>query len=109
MSLLSKIFSNGNVGQENNEVINTNRSEFSMVVEDIFTIIGRGTVVTGKIERGSIKVGDIIRINNTTKVEISGIEMFRSKLDEASEGDNVGLLLKDITKKDIKKGDILSK
>lgn len=84
-------------------------SEFSMTVEDVFTITGRGTVATGKIEKGSISVGDTVSINGEKKVKVTGIEMFRKNTNTATAGDNVGLLLSDVTKSDICRGQVLSK
>ncbi len=85
---------------------------FRMTVEDIFSIRGRGTVVVGKIESGSLRVGDKIRITrqnggigNTSVV--SGLEMFRKTLKEATAGDSVGVLLKDVAKGDLQRGDSL--
>lgn len=83
---------------------------FRMTVEDIFSIKGRGTVVTGKIESGTIKVGDEIIIqgkNGEKKTTVTGVEMFRKMLDQAKAGDNVGILLKNISKNDIQQGDVM--
>jgi elongation factor Tu len=83
---------------------------FRMTVEDVFSIKGRGTVVTGKIESGTIKVGDEISIqgkNGEKKTIVSGIEMFRKTMSQANAGDNVGLLLKDIAKPNVQQGDVL--
>lgn len=88
-------------------------SDFHITVEDVFTITGRGTVITGCIESGCINVGDTVklkRLNGSSKdVTVTGIEMFRKILDSAQAGDNVGLLLHGITKNDISKGDVLFK
>ncbi len=76
---------------------------FLMPVEDIFSISGRGTVVTGRIERGIVKVGEeveIVGIRPTTKTVVTGVEMFRKLLDQGQAGDNVGLLLRGIERKD---------
>jgi len=84
---------------------------FRMTVEDIFSIKGRGTVVTGKIESGTIKVGDEISIqgkNGEKKTTVTGIEMFRKTMGQANAGDNVGLLLKNIAKPDVQQGDVLA-
>jgi len=84
---------------------------FRMTVEDVFFIRGRGTVATGKIEQGLLKVGDeltLTRQGATRKVVVSGIETFRKQIPQAAAGDNVGLLLKDLTKDDVKTGDVLS-
>lgn len=85
---------------------------FLLPVEDVFTITGRGTVATGKIDRGTIKVNDeaeIIGIKDTTKTVITGLEMFRKLLDEAYAGDNVGALLRGINREEIQRGQVLAK
>ncbi len=84
---------------------------FLMPVEDIFSIEGRGTVVTGKIERGIIKVNDeveIVGLRDTTKTVVTGIEMFRKSLDEGMAGDNAGILLRGTKKDDIERGQVLA-
>ena len=83
---------------------------FRMTVEDVFFIRGRGVVVTGQIESGTLNVNDEIYIrrqNSSRRVTITGIEMFRKILDQAKAGDNVGVLLRDIDKQDVQKGDVL--
>ncbi|OJI08765.1 MAG: elongation factor Tu [Candidatus Vogelbacteria bacterium CG22_combo_CG10-13_8_21_14_all_37_9] len=85
---------------------------FLMPVEDIFSIEGRGTVVTGRIERGSVKVGEeveVVGIKATIKTTITGIEMFNRSLDEGIAGDNAGLLLRSLKKDDITRGQVLAK
>ena len=85
---------------------------FLMPVEDVFTITGRGTVATGRVERGTIKLNDeveLVGIKPTRKVVITGIEMFRKSLDEARSGDNAGLLLRGIQRTEIEKGQVLAK
>jgi elongation factor Tu len=86
---------------------------FLMPVEDVFTITGRGTVATGRVERGKIKVGDEIELiglmEETRKTTITGIEMFRKELDEGRAGDNMGALLRGIEKEDLKRGQVLAK
>ncbi len=85
---------------------------FLMPVEDIFTIEGRGTVVTGRIERGKVKVGEeveIVGINPTTKTTVTGIEMFNKSLDEGLAGDNAGILLRGTKKEDITRGQVIAK
>ena len=85
---------------------------FLMPVEDVFTITGRGTVATGRVERGQIKTGDeveIVGITESKKTVITGIEMFRKILDFAEAGDNVGLLLRGIQRTDIQRGQVLCK
>lgn len=81
---------------------------FELVVEDVFTITGRGTVVTGKIASGSIKVGeDVIILPSSINTTVMGIEMFRKSLDYAQAGDNVGILLRGVTREDIQRGNKL--
>lgn len=85
---------------------------FLMAVEDVFGISGRGTVATGQIERGTVKVGDeveIVGLGATRKTTIIGVEMFRKLLDEGHAGDNVGLILRDVTREQIERGQILCK
>ncbi len=85
---------------------------FLMPVEDIFTIQGRGTVATGRVERGKVKVNEtveIVGIRPTTKTVVTGVEMFKKLLDEGTAGDNVGLLLRGIERKDIERGQVISK
>ncbi|GIW64008.1 MAG: elongation factor Tu [Patescibacteria group bacterium] len=85
---------------------------FLMPVEDVFTIQGRGTVVTGRVERGTLKVGEeieIVGLRPTHKTVVTGIEMFRKSLDEALPGDNVGVLLRGVEKDDVERGQVLSK
>jgi elongation factor Tu len=86
--------------------------EFLMPVEDIFSISGRGTVVTGRIERGKVKVGEeieIVGLRPTVKKVVTGVEMFRKLLDEGQAGDNVGLLLRGTERKDVERGQVLAK
>ncbi len=83
---------------------------FRMTVADVFFIRGRGTVVTGQIESGTINVNDEIylrRSNSSRRVVVSGIEMFRKLLNQAQAGENVGILLRDVVKQEIEKGDVL--
>jgi elongation factor Tu len=85
---------------------------FIMPIEDVFTIQGRGTVVTGKVERGILKLNEeieIVGIKPTKKTVVTGIEMFNKLLDEAQAGDNVGTLLRGIEKKDVERGQVLAK
>ena len=85
---------------------------FLMPIEDVFSISGRGTVVTGRIERGIIKVGEemeIVGLKDTTKTTCTGVEMFRKLLDEGRAGDNVGVLLRGTKREDIMRGQVLSK
>lgn len=83
--------------------------EFKMTVEDVFTITGRGTVVTGHVESGSVQINDTVLINGSRPVVVTGIEMFRKTLDVAVAGDNCGILLRDVTRDEISQGDVLSK
>ncbi|HET9866979.1 MAG TPA: elongation factor Tu [Nitrospira sp.] len=85
---------------------------FLMPVEDIFTIQGRGTVATGRVERGKVKVNEqveIVGIRPTTKTVVTGVEMFKKLLDEGVAGDNVGLLLRGTERKDIERGQVIAK
>ena len=85
---------------------------FLMPIEDIFSISGRGTVVTGRIERGIIKVGEeieIVGIRDTQKTTCTGVEMFRKLLDEGRAGDNVGVLLRGTKREEVERGQVLSK
>jgi elongation factor Tu len=84
---------------------------FLMPVEDIFTISGRGTVATGRVERGKVKVGEeieIVGIRPTVKRVVTGVEMFRKLLDEGLAGDNVGLLLRGTDKKEVERGQVIA-
>ena len=84
---------------------------FLMPVEDVFSISGRGTVATGRIERGIVKVGEeveIIGIKETTKTTVTGVEMFRKLLDEGRAGDNVGLLLRGVKREEIERGQVIA-
>jgi len=86
--------------------------DFLMAVEDVFSITGRGTVATGRVERGKVKVGDpveIVGIKPTRETTVTGVEMFRKLLDEAQAGDNIGVLLRGIEKKDIERGQVVAK
>jgi elongation factor Tu len=85
---------------------------FLMPVEDVFSISGRGTVATGRIERGLVKVGEeveVVGIKDTAKTIVTGVEMFRKLLDQGMAGDNVGLLLRGIKREDIERGQVLCK
>ncbi len=85
---------------------------YLMPVEDVFSISGRGTVATGRIERGIVKVGEeieIVGIKDTTKTTVTGVEMFRKLLDEGRAGDNVGILLRGTKREDIERGQVLAK
>ena len=83
-----------------------------MPVEDVFSISGRGTVVTGRVERGVINVGDeieIVGIKDTTKTTCTGVEMFRKLLDSGEAGDNIGALLRGVSRDEVQRGQVLSK
>ena len=85
---------------------------FLMAVEDVFTITGRGTVATGRIERGKVKIGDkveLVGIRNTRETTVTGIEMFKKQLEEGLAGDNAGILLRGLEKKDIERGMVIAK
>ncbi len=86
--------------------------DFLMAVEDVFSITGRGTVATGRIERGIVKVGDtveIVGLKDTRSTTVTGVEMFKKSLDQGMAGDNAGLLLRGIQKEDIERGMVLAK
>ena len=86
--------------------------DFLMPIEDVFSISGRGTVVTGRVERGKVKVGEeieIVGIRDTRKTTVTGVEMFRKLLDEGQAGDNLGCLLRGIEKNDVERGQVLAK
>jgi elongation factor Tu len=89
----------------------TSDAFFRMTIQDVFYIRGRGTVVTGQIEAGTLRLNDEIQIARSglaqRAVMVSGIEMFRKQLTEAKAGDNVGVLLRDVQKQDIQQGDVL--
>jgi len=92
--------------------VRDNDKPFLMPIEDVFTISGRGTVVTGRVERGIAKVNEemeIVGIKDTKKTVITGVEMFKKTLDEARAGDNVGLLLRGVEKEDVIRGQVIAK
>ncbi|HET6763999.1 MAG TPA: elongation factor Tu, partial [Longimicrobiaceae bacterium] len=94
------------------EPVRETEKAFLMPVEDVFSITGRGTVATGRIERGIIKVGETVEIvgmNSEKSTTVTGVEMFRKLLDEGRAGDNVGLLLRGVAKTDIERGMVLAK
>ena len=89
-----------------------NDKPFLMSIEDVFTITGRGTVVTGRVERGQLKLNDtveIVGLKPTKSTVVTGIEMFRKQLDYAEAGDNAGVLLRGIDRKDVERGQVLAK
>ncbi len=84
---------------------------FLMPIEDVFSISGRGTVVTGRVEKGSVKVGEeveIVGFKDTTKTVVTGVEMFRKILDEGQAGDNIGVLLRGVKREEIERGQVLA-
>ncbi|MBL7072993.1 MAG: elongation factor Tu, partial [Candidatus Omnitrophica bacterium] len=84
---------------------------FLMPIEDVFSITGRGTVGTGRIERGQVKVGEeveVVGLTDTKKTTVTGVEMFRKLLDSGQAGDNVGILLRGVEKKDLARGQVLA-
>jgi elongation factor Tu len=86
--------------------------DFLMPIEDVFTISGRGTVVTGRVERGMVKVGEeieIVGITPTQKTVVTGVEMFRKVLDEGRAGDNIGVLLRGVKREEVERGQVLAK
>src|SRR6187401_460244 len=85
---------------------------FLMPIEDVFSISGRGTVVTGRVERGIVKVGEeveIVGLKDTTKTVVTGVEMFRKLLDQGEAGDNIGALLRGLKREDVERGQVLAK
>ena len=92
--------------------VRDNDKPFLMSIEDVFTITGRGTVVTGRVERGQLKLNEeveIVGIKDTRKSVVTGIEMFRKSLDYAEAGDNAGVLLRGINREDVERGQVLAK
>jgi len=86
--------------------------DFMMPVEDVFSITGRGTVATGKVDRGQVRVGDVVEIigfKDTSSTTVTGVEMFRKLLDYAEAGDNIGALLRGVARDDIERGQVLAK
>ena len=82
-----------------------------MPIEDVFSISGRGTVVTGRVERGKVKVGEeveIVGFRDTAKTVVTGVEMFRKILDEGQAGDNIGVLLRGLKREDVERGQVLA-
>ena len=93
--------------------VRDNEKPFLMPIEDIFSITGRGTVVTGRIETGTIHVNDPAEIvgfsDKPKQTVVTGVEMFRKLLDQGEAGDNVGLLLRGIDKKEVRRGEVIAK
>jgi len=104
--------STGSVEEGTNTTYDENGA-FLFSIEDVFTITGRGTVVTGNVQRGKLKVGDTVQIVGLSEeiltTEVTGIEMFREQKDEATVGDNAGIVLKDITREQVQRGQVLAK
>ncbi len=111
MGLFDKLFGSREIKDETPiyEPPTVSDGSFHFVIEDVFTITGRGTVVTGRVDSGDVKVGDMVNIGGRITTEVTGIEMFRKKLDYAKEGDNCGILLKDISRNDINRVDTITK
>lgn len=113
MSFFKKLFGSGDDAQTFEPPSLADLEPFRMPIEDVFSISGRGTVVTGKVERGVIKVGDTVVIKGGAgapiKTTVTGIEMFRKLADTAKAGDNVGCLLKGVGPQDVQRGQVLSK
>ena len=81
---------------------------FRMTVEDVFAIRNRGAVATGRVESGSLRVGDTVQIDGTLEARVDGIEVFRKSIDEAKVGDNIGVLFKGIGKSQLNRGSVLT-
>ena len=81
---------------------------FKMTVEEVFAIRNRGVVATGRVESGTVRVGDTVHINGGPGVTVTAIEMFRKQLDEANVGENVGVLMKGIERNQLNRGDVLT-
>jgi elongation factor Tu len=79
-----------------------------MTVEDVFAIRNRGTVATGRVESGALRVGDTIQIDGTLEACVDGIEVFRKSIDQANVGDNIGVLFKDVEKRQLNRGSVLT-
>jgi len=114
MNFLKKLFGSSDDAQTFEPPSYQNpRQPFRMTIEDVFSISGRGTVVTGKVESGTIKVGDAVEISGGTgspvKSKVTGIEMFRKITDTAKAGDNIGCLLQGVNPQDVERGRVLTK
>ncbi|MDT5323939.1 MAG: hypothetical protein QOF25_1091 [Mycobacterium sp.] len=79
-----------------------------MTIEDVFSIRGRGTVATGRVESGQLRVGDEVRVNDTIAVTVDGIEAFRKELTEAGPEDNIGVLFRTLERSELNRGDVLT-
>ena len=108
MSLFGKLFGNKD-DIKDYPSFTTGNGKFHFIIDDVFTVTGRGTVVTGKVVSGEVHIGDIVNISGRVNTEVMGIEMFRKKLDVAQDGDVCGIFLKDISREEVHKGDYLTK
>ncbi len=81
---------------------------FRMTVEDVFAIRNRGIVATGRVESGTLRVGDTVQIDGTLEARVDAIEVFRKSIDEANVGDNIGVLFKDVEKSQLNRGSVLT-
>jgi translation elongation factor EF-Tu-like GTPase len=81
---------------------------FRMTIEDVFSIRGRGTVVTGRVESGQLRVGDEVRVNGALVVTVDGIEAFRKKVSEANPGDTIGVVFRSLERSQLNRGDVLT-
>ena len=111
MGILNSLFGSREMKDETPKPLEnaTTTGNFYFIVDDVFTITGRGTVVTGKVDSGEVHIGDTVSISERMSSEVVGIEMFRKTADSAREGDTCGILLKGINRNDIHKGDYLTK
>lgn len=108
MSLFGKLFGNKD-DITDYPSFTTDNGKFHFIIDDVFTVTGRGTVVTGKVVSGEVHVGDIVNLSDRVNTEVIGIEMFRKTLDVAQNGDVCGIFLKDIPRDEVHKGDYLTK
>ena len=86
-------------------------ASFRMTIQDVFAIKGRGTVVTGQVESGTLQVGDVVKVEtqiDTIETIVTSIEMFRWSIEQASAGEHVGVFLRDVAKDDVQRGDVLT-
>lgn len=109
MGLFSKLFNKESEEITQETLMEYANQKFHMEIEDVFTVTGRGTVVTGIVDSGIIRVGDIVSISGRITTEVEGIEMFRKKLDYAKAGDACGIYLKNVQRSEIEENDYLTK
>ena len=113
MGLFSKLFGKSSEAEtqpvQTFDVPSSASGSFHFVVDDVFTITGRGTVVTGKVDSGEVHVGDSVTINGSRTTTVEGVEMFRKALDYAQAGDNAGCLLRGIARDEVERGQVLAK